>query len=107
MAHKTSCTSRGKPHTYGRHPRLGVDANRRARIRSRTRSVTASVGTWHERDLSEARSAPIDQCAELAGVALATIDLAANVETSGRNEVQAGGRICRSSCTAGWCEATY
>jgi hypothetical protein len=39
------------------------------------------VGTWHDPDLGRLIAAPLEQCAELLGVALATIrDVAANVE---------------------------
>jgi hypothetical protein len=39
------------------------------------------VGTWHDADLGRPIAAPLDQCAELLGVELATIrEVAANVE---------------------------
>jgi hypothetical protein len=39
------------------------------------------VGTWHDPDLGRPIAAPLDQCAELLGVDLATVrELAANVE---------------------------
>jgi hypothetical protein len=39
------------------------------------------VGTWHDPDLGRPIAAPLDRCAELLGVDLATIrELAANVE---------------------------
>jgi hypothetical protein len=39
------------------------------------------VGTWHDPDLGRPIAAPLDQCAELLGVDLATVrDLAANVK---------------------------
>jgi hypothetical protein len=39
------------------------------------------VGTWHDPDLGRPIAAPLDRCAELLGVGLATIqELAANVE---------------------------
>ena len=39
------------------------------------------MGTWHDPDLSRAIAAPLDRCAELLGVDLATIrKAAANVE---------------------------
>jgi hypothetical protein len=41
----------------------------------------ASVGTWHDPDLSRPIAAPLEQCAELLDVNLATIrELATNVE---------------------------
>src|SRR6266508_6681945 len=45
------------------------------------RSIPASVGTWHDPDLGRPIAAPLDRCAELLGVDLATAqELAANVE---------------------------
>jgi hypothetical protein len=42
---------------------------------------SATVGTWHDPDLGRPIAAPLDQCAELLGVDLATVrELAANVE---------------------------
>jgi hypothetical protein len=39
------------------------------------------VGTWHDPDLGRPIAAPLERCAELLGVDLATVrDLAANVE---------------------------
>jgi len=39
------------------------------------------VGTWHDPDLGRPIAAPLERCAELLGVALATVrELAANVE---------------------------
>jgi hypothetical protein len=39
------------------------------------------VGTWHDPDLGRPIAAPLDRCAELLGVDLATVrELAANVE---------------------------
>jgi hypothetical protein len=39
------------------------------------------VGTWHEADLGRPIAAPLERCAELLGVDLATVrELAANVE---------------------------
>jgi hypothetical protein len=39
------------------------------------------VGIWHEADLGRPIAAPLEQCAELLGVDLATVrELAANVE---------------------------
>jgi hypothetical protein len=39
------------------------------------------VGTWHDADVGRPIAAPLDQCAELLGVDLATVrDAAANVE---------------------------
>jgi hypothetical protein len=39
------------------------------------------VGTWHDPELGRPIAAPLDQCAELLGVDLATVrDVAANVE---------------------------
>jgi hypothetical protein len=39
------------------------------------------VGTWHDPDLGQPIAAPLDQCAELLGVDLATVQkLATNVE---------------------------
>jgi hypothetical protein len=39
------------------------------------------VGTWHDADLGRPIAAPLDQCAELLGVELATIrEVAGNVE---------------------------
>ena len=40
-----------------------------------------AVGTWHEADLGRPIAAPLERCAELLGVDLATVrELAANVE---------------------------
>jgi hypothetical protein len=39
------------------------------------------VGTWHDPDLGRPIAAPLDQCAELLGVDLATVrELAAGIE---------------------------
>jgi hypothetical protein len=39
------------------------------------------VGTWHDPELGRPIAAPLDQCAELLGVDLATVrELAADVE---------------------------
>jgi hypothetical protein len=39
------------------------------------------VGTWHDPDLGRATAAPLERCAELLGVDLATVrELAASVE---------------------------
>jgi hypothetical protein len=39
------------------------------------------VGTWHDADAGRPIAAPLDQCAELLGVDLASVrDMAANVE---------------------------
>jgi hypothetical protein len=39
------------------------------------------VGTWHDPDLGRPIAAPLERCAELLGVDLATVrDMAANVE---------------------------
>jgi hypothetical protein len=39
------------------------------------------VGTWHDPDLGRPIAAPLEQCAELLGVDLATVcELAANIE---------------------------
>ena len=39
------------------------------------------MGTWHEADLGRPIAAPLERCAELLGVELATVcELAANVE---------------------------
>jgi hypothetical protein len=39
------------------------------------------VGTWHDADAGRPIAAPLDQCAELLGVDLASVrDVAANVE---------------------------
>jgi hypothetical protein len=39
------------------------------------------VGTWHDLDLGRPIAAPLEQCAELLGVDLATVrELAANIE---------------------------
>jgi hypothetical protein len=40
-----------------------------------------AVGTWHEADLGRPIAAPLERCAELLGIDLATVrELAANVE---------------------------
>ncbi|HEV8651693.1 MAG TPA: hypothetical protein VG276_20430 [Actinomycetes bacterium] len=45
------------------------------------RSISYRRGTWHDADLGRPIAAPLDQCAELLSVDLATIrELAANVE---------------------------
>jgi hypothetical protein len=51
-------------------------------IRSRTCvRYPGSVGTWHDPDLGRPIAAPLERCAELLGVDLATVrELAANVE---------------------------
>ena len=42
---------------------------------------SASVGTWHDPDLGRPIAAPLDRCAELLGVDLATVrELAVKVE---------------------------
>jgi hypothetical protein len=39
------------------------------------------VGTWHDPDVGRPNAAPLEQCAELLGVDLATVrELAANIE---------------------------
>ena len=44
-------------------------------------SIPVSVGTWHDPDLGRPIAAPLERCAELLGVDLATIcDAAADVE---------------------------
>jgi hypothetical protein len=44
-------------------------------------SIRWSGGTWHDPDLGRPIAAPLQQCAELLGVDLATVrELAANVE---------------------------
>jgi hypothetical protein len=41
----------------------------------------AAVGTWHDPDLGRPMAAPLERCAELLGVDLATVrELAANIE---------------------------
>jgi len=51
-------------------------------IRSRTRvRYAALVGTWHDPDLGRPIAAPLQRCAELLGLDLATIqEAAANIE---------------------------
>jgi hypothetical protein len=48
---------------------------------SNVSSIAVSVGTWHDPDLSRPIAAPLQRCAQLLGVDLATIqEAAANVE---------------------------
>jgi hypothetical protein len=44
-------------------------------------SIPGSVGTWHDPDLGRPIAAPLERCAELLGVVLATVrELASTVE---------------------------
>jgi hypothetical protein len=53
------------------------------------------VGTWHDPDLGRPIAAPLERCAELLGVDLATVcELAANIEPY----VRADGGKCGASC---------
>jgi hypothetical protein len=48
---------------------------------SNTRSITWFGGTWHDLDLGRPIAAPLERCAELLGVDLATVrELAAKVD---------------------------
>jgi hypothetical protein len=43
--------------------------------------IPASVGTWHDPDLGRPIAAPLERCAELLGVDLATVrEAAANID---------------------------
>jgi len=72
------------------------------------------VGTWHDPDLGRPIAAPLELCAELLGVDLATVrELAATVEPYIRADGTGSGASCSLSgssgprCTAGGEAATW
>jgi hypothetical protein len=76
------CSATARAEEKHRSSLFSVELRSRTQLEARTCvRYAAAVGTWHDPDLGRPIAAPLERCAELLGVDLATVrELAGNVE---------------------------